>query len=40
MIGYNFMFTEMQAAVGNIQLKKLDKILKKKKKYLIYIKIN
>ncbi len=32
MIGYNFMFTEMQAAVGNIQLKKLDKILKKKEK--------
>lgn len=30
-IGYNFMFTEMQAAVGNIQLKKLNQILKKKK---------
>ena len=30
-IGYNFMFTEMQAAIGNIQIKKLDKILKKKK---------
>jgi perosamine synthetase len=30
-IGYNFMFTEMQAAIGNIQLKKLDKILLKKK---------
>ncbi len=30
-IGYNFMFTEMQAAIGNIQLKKLGKILKKKK---------
>ncbi len=30
-IGYNFMFTEMQAAIGNIQLKKLDKILKKKR---------
>ena len=25
------MFTEMQAAIGNIQIKKLDKILKKKK---------
>lgn len=31
MIGYNFMFTEMQAAIGNIQLKKLGPILKKKK---------
>tara|TARA_Y100000590_G_scaffold388556_1_gene462997 strand:- start:3935 stop:5050 length:1116 start_codon:yes stop_codon:yes gene_type:complete len=30
-IGYNFMFTEMQAAIGNVQLSKLDKILKKKK---------
>ena len=29
-IGYNFMFTEMQAAIGNIQLNKLNKILKKK----------
>lgn len=29
-IGYNFMFTEMQAAIGNVQLKKLDRILKKK----------
>ena len=29
-IGYNFMFTEMQAAIGNIQLSKLNKILKKK----------
>ena len=29
-IGYNFMFTEMQAAIGNIQLDKLNKILKKK----------
>ena len=37
-IGYNFMFTEMQAAVGNIQLKKLNKILAKKKKSLIFIK--
>jgi len=31
-IGYNFMFTEMQAAVGNIQLRKLNKILNRKKK--------
>ncbi len=31
-IGYNFMFTEMQAAIGNIQLKKLNKILSKKEK--------
>jgi len=31
-IGYNFMFTEMQAAIGNIQLLKLKKILKKKEK--------
>ena len=30
-IGYNFMFTEMQAAIGNIQVKKLKKILKRKK---------
>lgn len=30
-IGYNFMFTEMQAAIGNIQVKKLNKILKRKK---------
>lgn len=30
-IGYNFMFTEMQAAIGNIQLKKLNLILAKKK---------
>ena len=29
-IGFNFMFTEMQAAIGNEQIKKLDKILKKK----------
>ncbi len=29
-IGFNFMFTEMQAAIGNIQVKKLKKILKKK----------
>ena len=36
-IGYNFMFTEMQAAVGNIQLKKLNQILKKKKKYITFI---
>ena len=25
-IGYNFMFTEMQAAIGNVQVKKLKKI--------------
>ncbi len=31
-VGYNFMFTEMQAAIGNIQLNKLNKILLKKKK--------
>lgn len=31
-IGFNFMFTEMQAAIGNVQLKKLDKILIKKNK--------
>lgn len=31
-IGYNFMFTELQAAIGNIQIKKLNKILNKKKK--------
>ena len=30
-IGYNFMFTDLQAAIGNIQLNKLQKILKKKK---------
>ncbi len=30
-IGYNFMFTEMQAAIGNIQMNKLNKILRKKK---------
>ncbi len=30
-LGYNFMFTEMQAAIGNIQLNKLSKILIKKK---------
>ncbi len=31
-IGFNFMFTEMQAAIGNIQMEKLNKILEKKKK--------
>jgi len=31
-IGYNFMFTEMQAAIGNIQLKKLSTILEKKRR--------
>ena len=30
-IGFNFMFTEVQAAIGNVQLKKLNKILAKKK---------
>ena len=30
-ISYNFMFTEMQAAIGNIQVKKLRKILRRKK---------
>ena len=30
-VGFNFMFTEVQAAIGNIQLKKLNKILAKKK---------
>ena len=34
-VGFNFMFTEMQAAIGNEQIKKLDKILKKK----IYLQI-
>ena len=29
-IGYNFMFTDLQAAIGNVQLDKLEKILKKK----------
>ncbi len=29
-IGFNFMFTEMQAAIGNVQVKKLKKILKRK----------
>ena len=28
-IGYNFMFTDLQAAIGNVQLDKLEKILKK-----------
>ena len=31
-LGYNFMFTEMQAAIGNVQLKKFNSILKKKRK--------
>ena len=31
-IGYNFMFTEMQAAIGNIQLKKLPAILERKRR--------
>jgi len=31
-IGYNFCFTEMQAAIGISQLHKLDKIIKKKRK--------
>ncbi len=31
-IGYNFMFTEMQAAIGNIQVKKLKKIINRKEK--------
>ena len=39
-IGYNFMFTEMQAAIGNIQLKKLNKILDKKKKIFNFYKKN
>lgn len=39
-IGYNFMFTEMQAAIGNIQLNKLNKILKKKEKIFRYYKKN
>jgi perosamine synthetase len=40
LIGYNFMFTEMQAAVGNIQLKKFGKILKKKEKIFSLYKNN
>ncbi len=39
-IGYNFMFTEMQAAVGNVQLKKINKIIKKKKKIFNFYKKN
>ncbi len=39
-IGYNFMFTEMQAAIGNIQLTKLNKILLKKRKIFEYYKKN
>ena len=39
-LGFNFMFTEMQAAIGNIQLKKFNYILKKKKIYFPYILIN
>lgn len=39
-IGYNFMFTEMQAAIGNIQLTKLKKILLKKQKIFDYYKKN
>ena len=36
-IGFNFMFTELQAAIGNIQVKKLKKILMKKEKiYNVY----
>lgn len=31
-IGYNFMFTDLQAAIGIAQLKKLKKIIKKKEK--------
>ena len=32
------MFTEMQAAIGNVQLKKLDKIIKKKNIFMNIIK--
>lgn len=39
-IGFNFMFTEMQAAIGNEQLNKLSKIIKKKKKIFDYYKKN
>ena len=39
-IGYNFMFTEMQAAVGNIQLKKLNKIINRKKNIFNFYKKN
>ena len=36
-IGYNFCFTEMQAAIGISQMKKLDSILQKKKEiYELY----
>lgn len=38
-IGYNFCFTEMQAAIGISQMKKLDSILQKKKDiYELYMK--
>ncbi len=39
-IGFNFMFTEMQSAIGNEQLKKLNKILQKKKFIFNYYKKN
>ena len=39
-IGFNFMFTEMQAAIGNEQLKKLNEIIKKKKLIYDYYKKN
>ena len=34
-IGFNFSFTEMQAALGIAQMKKLPKVISKKKKYMI-----
>ncbi len=39
-IGYNFMFTEMQAALGNVQLKKLNKIINIKKNIYNFYKKN
>ena len=36
-IGYNYKMTNLQASLGLSQLENLDKILKKKKKFLIII---
>ena len=40
MIGFNFRLTELQAAIGLEQLKKLDKIVKKKQKNANYLSKN